>query len=456
MNDDGTNGKMLKTALAAPLHRRGLLRKGAALGAAAGAGAIATGSARIARAQSDEPVNLTFWHHTYPPADDFIQIKIDEYTAENPNVSIELVTYPHGDYETKLLAAISAGDAPDIINLLDYLYPRYVSDDLLAPVDPEAFGGTSMDDVRALYVDKALEGLSADGTVYGVPEEFNTLCLFLNAVHFDDIGLDANDPENWPATWDDLFAVAKELEQRDGDTLTRIGFNWVWNLDPYWYAQQYWPILRQYGGNVLDDEGNAAIASPEAVAMFTETWQRLVAEDLGGPAVATVNPVNALQDFSDGRQSMMIAGIWAPPAFRDNTEVYDNYVVAPLPQKDPSDPHTLLNSYSITVSSASEQPTEAWRFINYLTSDAGGYIEAAGYINGRKGWAETPEAKAARGVEIFAEGQEYGSFVWRSETWTEEGTAIKQAIENFSQGGASVEEALTQAAEQINAIRGTA
>jgi multiple sugar transport system substrate-binding protein len=438
--------------LSRPVHRRALLRTGAGLGAAvAGAGMLAH-STRNATAQ-DEPVSLTFWHHTYPPADEFIQTKIDEYTADNPNVAIELVTYPHGDYETKLLAAISAGDAPDIINLLDYLYPRYVARELLAPVDPAAFGGSTMDDVRALYVDRALEGLSADGTVYGVPEEFNTLCLFLNATHFEDIGLDASNQENWPETWEDLFAVAKKLEQRDGDTLTRIGFNWVWNLDPYWYAQQYWPILRQYGGNVLDEEGKAVIDSPEAVAMFTEVWQRLITDGIGGPAVATVNPVNALQDFSDGRQSMMIAGIWAPPSFRDNPEVYDNYVVAPLPQKDPANPQTLLNSYSLTVSAASEHPSEAWAFINYLTSDAGGYIEAAGYINGRKGWEQTPEAKAARGVEIFAEGQQHGSFVWRSETWTEEGTAIKQAIENFSQGGASVQDALTQAAEQINQIR---
>jgi ABC-type glycerol-3-phosphate transport system substrate-binding protein len=452
VNRESAFGKELGGALSATIGRRALLRKSAAMGAAA-AGAGLFAAPRRVMAQ-DGPVNLVFWHHTYPPADEFIQQKIDEYTAENPNLSIELVTYPHGDYETKLLAAISAGDAPDIINLLDYLYPRYIARDLLAPVDPAAFGGETMDDVRALYVDRALEGLSADDTVYGVPEEFNTLCLFLNATHFDDIGLDASDPANWPETWEDLFAVAKELEQKDGDSLTRIGFNWVWNLDPYWYAQQYWPILRQYGANVLDEEGNAVIDSPEAVAMFTEVWQRLITDGMGGPAVATVNPVNALQDFSDGRQSMMIAGIWAPPAFRDNPAVYDNYVVAPLPQKDPANPHTLLNSYSLTVSAASEHSSEAWGFINYLTSDSGGYIEAAGYVTGRKGWAETPEAQETRGVEIFAEGQQHGSFVWRSETWTEEGTAIKQAIENFSQGGASVEDALKQAAEQINQIRG--
>lgn len=416
-----------------------------------------TGLGTLVQAGSNaqEPVNLVFWHHTYPPADELIQERIDGYEAENPNVTIDLVTYPHGDYETKLLASISAGDAPDIINLLDYLYPSYVERELLAPVDPAAFGGETLDDVRALYVPKALEGLTIDDQVYGVPEEFNTLALFLNSAHFEEIGLDASDPANWPETWEELFGLSQQLEKRDaGGELERIGFNWVWNLDPYWYAQQYWPILQQYGCNVLSEDGaESTIDAPECVTAFEETWQRLIVDDMGGPAVATVNPVNALQDFSDGRQSMMIAGIWAPPAFRDNPEVYDNYVVAPLPQLDPADPHTLLNSYSLTVSAASEHPTEAWAFVDFLTSDAGAYIERAGYINGRLGWSDTPEASEARGVEIFAEGQNYGSFVWRSETWVEEGTAIKTAIENFSQGGMTVEDALAQADQEITAIR---
>jgi ABC-type glycerol-3-phosphate transport system substrate-binding protein len=413
---------------------------------------VILGACGASTQQQEGNVELTFWHHEYPPADEFIRQKIEEYTEENANVSIELVTYPHGDYETKLLSSIAADNPPDIINLLDYLFPRYAANDLLAPVEPQAFGEEDLDGVRSLYVPRALDGLTINGEIYGVPEEFNTLALFLNAQHFEEIGLDANEPENWPETWEELFALAKELEQRDqSGKLTRIGFNWVWGLDPYWYAQQYWPILRQYGCEVVDSEGRAAINSPECVAAFEETWQRLIEEGIGGPGVATENPVNALEDFSTGRQSMAIAGIWAPPLFDE--DVQENYVVAPLPQRDPDDPHTLLNSYALAVSSSSEHPREAWKFINFLTSHSGEYLATAGYVTGRKGWAETPEAEEVPGVEIFQEGQQYGSFVWRSETWTQEGTVIKEAIENFAQGGASVQEALDRAAQEIDRIR---
>jgi ABC-type glycerol-3-phosphate transport system substrate-binding protein len=395
---------------------------------------------------------LTMWHHTYPPADDLIKEMIAAFQKENPDVTITFQDEPHGDYEVKLLASIAAGNPPDIVNLLDYLFPQYVSRGILAPLDPDALGMGSIEEVRDLYMPAALSGLTIDGETYGLPEEFNTLALFINGDHMRDIGLDPDDPANYPKTWDDLFALAKKLQKVGADgKVERIGFNWVWNLDPYWYAQQYWPILQQYGCDVIGEDGKAAINSEACVAAFTETWQALIDSGLGGPKLATVNPVNALEDFSTGRQSMAIAGIWAPPLY--SPEVQKAYVVAPLPQKNPDEPHTLLNSYALAVSSKSKHPEVASTFLRFLTSHSDEYLARAGYVTGLKGWNDTEVAKKTKGAAVFAEGQKHGSFVWRSPTWTAEGDAIKTAIESFAQG-MPVAAALDQAAAEIDAIRG--
>ena len=227
--------------------------------------ALALAGSALVSVPAAEALELVFWHHTYPPAKDFIEKKAAEYTAAHPDVTIKLHEEPHGDYEVKLLATIAAGNPPDIVNLLDYLFPQYVSKGILAEIDPAAFGAKSIAEVQDLFMPAALSGLTIDGKVYGVPEEFNTLALFLNKQHFTDVGLDATDPANWPKTWNDLFALAGKLQQKDGaGNVTRLGFNWVWNLDPYWYAQQYWPILEQYGCKVVDDAGKAAINAPAA------------------------------------------------------------------------------------------------------------------------------------------------------------------------------------------------
>jgi multiple sugar transport system substrate-binding protein len=311
-----------------------------------------------------------------------------------------------------------------------------------------------------LFEAPALEGMTFDGKVYGVPAEFNTFVLFLNKKHFEEIGLDAEAlAQEWmenPLTWDEFFELAKQLEQRDDNgNITRMGFNWVWRLDSFWYAQQFWNVTQQYGCDVLDAEGNAAINSPECVAAFTDTWYRLVADDMGGPDLATPNPVYAFQDFMDGRQSIVMGGPWAPAAWRENApEVFENFVVAPIPQKDPDNPRSFIHTYALAVSADSEVQPEAWEFLDFLLSKPGEMYSVAGYINGRTGIFDSPELQEAlRGIDVYKKEYATGSFVWRSETWAQEGDIIKQAIEEFMQDG-DVQGALDQAAEEINQVRG--
>lgn len=145
-------------------------------------------------ASSGEPVKITFWHHTYTVATDWMREKIAEYEKQNPNVKVELIEYPHGDYEVALLAAIAAGDPPDIINLLDYLLPKYHENNLLAPVDPAAFGVADQQGVIGILRGALLEGMTFDGTVFGIPAEFNTFVTFINGKHLEEFGLDLPTP----------------------------------------------------------------------------------------------------------------------------------------------------------------------------------------------------------------------------------------------------------------------
>lgn len=402
---------------------------------------------------------ITFWHHTYTVATEWMRDQAEIYMEDNPDVEIEIVEYPHGDYEVRLRSAIAAGDPPDIINVLDYLFPEFYQNGWLAAVDPEAFGVSTQQDVVDEFVSPALSGMTFDGQVYGVPAEFNTFVLFMNSEHFAEVGLDAEAlSDEWmenPITWNEFFELMKQVEQRDASgNVERMGFNWVWGLDPFWYAQQYWNVTTQYGCEIIDDQGNVALDSPECVQAFEDTWYRLIEEDMGGPDLATANPVYAFQDFMEGRQSVVMGGPWAPAAWRENApEVFENFVVAPIPQRDPSDPHTFIHTYALAVSQESDVQAEAWDFLNFLLSKPGEMYEVAGYINGRKGMFEDPRVREAlRGVEVYEQSYATGSFVWRSPTWAEEGEIIKNAIEEFAESG-DVEGALSDAAAEIRRVR---
>jgi multiple sugar transport system substrate-binding protein len=404
--------------------------------------------------KEDEKTQITFWHHSFPSATNWMRGKIVEYEAIHPDVDIELVEYPHGDYEVKLLAAISGGNAPDIINILDYLFPKYIEKGLLAPVSLEAYGVDSYDELKSLFMDNVLNGMSSKGKVYGVPAEFNTYSMFFNTKHFEEAGIDPYNEDNWPKTWEDFFTLADKLTIRDENgEITRSGFNWVWGLDHAWYCQQYWPILRQFGGDIADSEGNIVINSPEVVQAFEETWMRLIKDNIGGPNLGSGNAINAVQDFADGKQSICYAGPWAPSNWVDLPEIYNNFITVPLPQKDLNKPVTLLQSYALGVSSTSKNPEIAWDFLDYMTEDTDGLFKAAGYITCRKGWENSPSVKDSKFMPAFVHDYAYGQYVWPSPTFSEESESIKRAIENFSSGNMSIQAALDQCAEELKTIR---
>src|SRR4051812_21006924 len=43
-------------------------------------------------------VEITFWKHSHPPADDLTKTIIDEYMAKNPNVSIKMEIIPSSEW----------------------------------------------------------------------------------------------------------------------------------------------------------------------------------------------------------------------------------------------------------------------------------------------------------------------------------------------------------------------
>ena len=220
-----------------------------------------------------------FWHHTYTVATDWMREQGGPRTwRTTPACRSTSSSIRTGDYEVRLRAAIAAGDPPDILNVLDYLFPEFYEKGWLAPVDPGAFGVSTQQDVVDLFVNPALEGMVFDGQVYGVPAEFNTFVLFLNQEMFAEAGLDASAlSAQWQeraATWDEFFDLLSSVEMRNADgAVERIGFNWVWGLDSFWYAQQFWNVTTQYGCDVIDDDNLVAIDSPACVEAFEDTWQ---------------------------------------------------------------------------------------------------------------------------------------------------------------------------------------
>src|SRR5215207_11667361 len=83
-----TNSRSVNLALGGEMSRRGLLRRGAALGLGASALGSVLASRAVAAQESGEPVELTIWLNGEPGTVNAITEILDEYMQENPNVTI--------------------------------------------------------------------------------------------------------------------------------------------------------------------------------------------------------------------------------------------------------------------------------------------------------------------------------------------------------------------------------
>lgn len=126
---------------------------------------------------------------------------------------------------------------------------------MLAPLnDLIAANGVDTSD----YVDSLYNEGVRDGVSYWLPMARSTPLFYYNKEAFSEVGLDTA-PENWA----DLLAVAGELVQKDGDTVTRSAFAHP-NSASY-IAWLFQDVIWRYKGSYSDPDFTIRINEPNGV-----------------------------------------------------------------------------------------------------------------------------------------------------------------------------------------------
>lgn len=398
--------------------------------------------------QESDSTTISFWTHTHPPMIEVYEDLIAEYEEANPNVTIDYETIPNNEFNTKMLTSLSNGSGPDIINMDDSaLRGDYIPKNLLAPVDAEALGAASVEEVEERYIEGTLAGASGeDGTLYGLPSEFNGTALAINAQHFADAGLD---PATTPLeTWDDLVAAGQALI---GAGHTQA-FSFLY-LHSGWYAQQYQTLLHQTGGKIAEgDEG--ALDSSESVEAL-QLWADLAGGDLSlaDPNATSREATVPFQDLATGVQSMAIVYPWSMDQIAEtNPETYEQLQVVPLPQLDPANPSSRVYAYYWAVNEASEEQAESWKFVQFLSEHSEDFLEGTDFVQPLVGWEESAAAQEIPFIDTWSEAYATGKFDQVTEHYAEVQDAITEMVNDAVFDGVPVDEAATNASEAVTRI----
>ena len=387
------------------------------------------------------PITLVFWTHEDPNRTEIENRYIEEFQAENPDITIQRVTHSSSKIIELVLTAFAANQGPDIFNMSIEDEYAYIANGRVAPVDPQAAGYKSLKELENAYIPGVLDPVRVDGKIYGLPLELTNWSIFLNKNVFRDAGLDPE--KDYPKTWEEMADVSEKLVIRDGDIITRRGFDFRY---PYYLVAMV-PMVEQLGGQLISDDGKTAIVGEDAWITFLDYMQAWGpnGRNLGSP---TYKNARKLFNYDNNDIAMAHTGLYQEGRIHaDNPDFYNsgNWMVVPFPQFENAVQEMAAayygHYYMVNGQSSPRRQQAAWKFISYMLSHGEEYLTTVNIIQPTKALMESDTFKNMPYSDVFMKDMERAHIVYYGENSAKIQELIKQAVESVMLSGVSSEKA---------------
>lgn len=367
--------------------RRGMMIRGALLGAALLVGAVRTAAA----------VEIEYWQYTFKQRVEAMDALIAQFQKANPDITVKHVTVPYDNYRTRIAAAIPAGEGPDVTQLFYGWLGDYIDAKLLQPLPAGSFDTATIDREFFPFV----QGMKVKGQYYALPTAVRSLALFWNRKVFADAGLDPAKP---PATLAELIEVARKTTKRDaaGNLLTAgIALDTA-GQDVQWIRQV---LVNEFGGTPYSADGKKVTYNTPAGIGAVQWYVDLITKEKVSELGFLTDGVTA---FRSGRAAMTIDGSFRLGAF-DGQRGLD-YGVTELPGRDGV--RSNFASYwvnGITAKAKGEKLAAAAKFLAFVTTPAAMqlWMETVGELPARVALAQTDAVKNHPKYGPFVRGLSY-------------------------------------------------
>lgn len=283
---------------------------------------------------------------------------IDEWNQKNPNIHVKYTFVPFGELLTKYLAAVAAGNPPDVVASPEIFTVTRRAQKKQA-MDLSALGADSLKDQ---FYPAFWNAVQYQGKTYALPWVGETKYLYYNKDMFKAAGLD---PEKGPVSWTDLEQFSDKLDKKDGNKLAQIGFHpmlgnmgfqgWVWNS----------------GSLFFQDEKPVVNSAKNAEVM---NWMKKWTDRYGFEAYAAFKGGfgNGPQHpFVQGKVGMIVETATFEGELKKNAPNLQ-YGIVPIPTPDGKQHQNAAYSggFAVELPVGSKNPKEAFEFAKYWAMDA--------------------------------------------------------------------------------------
>lgn len=397
----------------------------------------------------EEDVTIEIWWHEYGPFTEYVYELIDRYEEMHPNVNIEPVVASQADLNQKLTVALASGTGPDILDQDISFFAAYYDKGVLDPIKLEVFCADSQEDIETAYIGSVLEGVTFDGTIYGLPYQTNSMSFFVSRDAFEEVGLDP--VADAPKTWDDLKRVGEMLKKTENGTTIRKGYDFPYQSQR-WQLQAFQPMVEQFGGTLLNKDQTECQLNSEAAVNALTLWKEVTGVT-GDPSLSLATASHPNQDFIDGRVAIWMTGPWATSQLQES-QIGDRWAVTSLPQLNPEDPTTMMYGFTWGVNADKPEINKlvAWDFVRFMLSNPEEWLQKAAFIQPRVGLLETETAQQFPFIDVHLKDVETANWYLRSVYTNEIVQVVGRAIERTVFQGVDPQESLDQAQEECNKV----
>ncbi|MFD7023465.1 ABC transporter substrate-binding protein [Promicromonospora sukumoe] len=319
-----------------------------ALTACSGGGSAADGTVRLQMVES----------LTNPARTALIRELLDEFEAENPGVTVDLVSPPTDQADQKLQQMLQSGRGVDVLEVRDSTVGAFSNNGWLHDLSDEATTWAGWEDLT----DNAQAVTAEDGARYYVPYGFYGLSLFYRTDLVEDAGFDGP-----PASWEDLLEQASAIQDPGRNTYGyafRGGQNGFSNVVA---AVEAYTIddLDVENAYLLTD-GSTIFSAPEAQDAV-DTYFSLF-EEAAPPSAVSWGYPEMVEGFTNGSTAFLLQDPEVIATVSESTTItQEQWSTAPLLTGPTGKAAQPLATAGWGVAEASEHQEEAADLVEFLS-----------------------------------------------------------------------------------------
>ena len=301
-------------------------------------------------AQQSGQQEVEFWTmQLQPKFTDYFDQLIADFEAANPDVDVVWVDVPWADMQSKILTAVSAGTAPDVVNLNPDFASQLASRNAWLSLDERL-----SPDQRAVYLPKIWQATALDGNSFGFPWYLTARVTLFNTELLAQA--DITEP---PGTFTELAEAARQIKEKTGKYAFFISF----------VPEDAADVLQsfvQMGATLVDADGNAAFNTPEGKAVF-QYWTDLYQQDLLPREVLTQGHRRAIELYQAGEIALLSSGAEALDNIANNApDIAAATESAPQITGDTGKKNVA--AMNLVVPRSTDVPDAAVKFALYITN----------------------------------------------------------------------------------------